>query len=88
MGRGRGTAATNIDEDGTTRERAHAWNRLPSGEEIDFTYAQFRRGEQLGPEARWTPQLGENPERVELLATRVGQVLGVQIDVRAVLPHD
>jgi hypothetical protein len=32
----------------------HAWNRLPSGEEIDLTLDQFRAGETLGE-----PRVGE-----------------------------
>ncbi len=32
----------------------HAWNRLPSGEEVDLTLDQFRGGETLG-----TPWVGE-----------------------------
>ncbi len=73
--------------DGVVRDHGHAWNRLPGGEEVDFTYAQFRCGERLGPETVWEPELGEDPGRVALLATRVGQVLGVEIDVDAVLPE-
>lgn len=72
--------------DGTTRDRGHAWNRLPSGEEIDFTYAQFRRGEQLGPAAVWSGDMDGDRDRVAVLAERVGQVLGIEIDVSDVLP--
>jgi hypothetical protein len=35
---------------GAPTER-HAWNRLPSGLEIDLTWDQFRAGETLGPPA-------------------------------------
>lgn len=70
-----------LDADGTPlKRRGHAWNRLPSGEEIDFTYSQFRT-ERLGPESVWTPEVDGDPERISLLAARVGQVLGVEIDV-------
>lgn len=70
--------------DGTVRDRGHTWNRLPSGEEIDFTYGQFRRGEQLGPASVWSGEMHGDPDRVAVLAERVGQMLGVEVDVPAV----
>jgi hypothetical protein len=53
----------------------HAWNRLPSGEEVDFTLDQFRDGQVLGE-----PWVGEpTPDtlpRCELLLARVRERLG------------
>lgn len=42
--------------DGPPVER-HAWNRLPSGEEVDLTFDQFRAGETLGPPQVSEPQV-------------------------------
>lgn len=53
----------------------HAWNRLPSGEEVDFTLDQFRDGQVLAE-----PWVGEpTPDtlpRCELLLERVRERLG------------
>lgn len=50
--------ATVLPRDGEPRER-HAWNRLPSGEEVDLTFDQFRGGETLGP-----AEVGEPDPRI------------------------
>lgn len=42
--------------DGPPVER-HAWNRLPSGDEVDLTWDQFRAGETLGPPEVTEPQV-------------------------------
>ena len=41
--------ATVLDRDRERTPDGHAWNVLPSGEEVDFTFDQFRDGEQLAP---------------------------------------
>ncbi len=50
----------------------HAWNRLPSGEEVDLTHDQFRAGETLGE-----PWVGEVfvEDRGELLLRLVRERL-------------
>jgi hypothetical protein len=61
----------NVIRDGRRVER-HAWNRLPSGIEVDLTREQFRNGEHLGPAAPGEPMsLRRTPERYELFAARV-----------------
>jgi hypothetical protein len=52
--------------DGEPIER-HAWNRLPSGLELDLTREQFRRGETLGE-----PVVAEPLARTRTLADVLG----------------
>jgi hypothetical protein len=55
----------------------HAWNRLPSGLVIDLTREQFRHGERLeAPVVNDLVRIDRNPERYELLASRVRATLG------------
>ena len=55
----------------------HAWNRLPSGEEVDLTADQFRNGETLGPAGVDEPYvITDGVDRGALLLGRVGQALG------------
>lgn len=69
-----------LDEQGQVRSD-HAWNVLPSGEEVDFTFSQFRKGERLGPETAREPTVEGDPARVQRLAERVSQLLGVPVDL-------
>ena len=65
----------NVVKNGRRLER-HAWNRLPSGVEIDLTREQFGDGEELGPAQPGEPMsLGRMPERYELFASRVRTAL-------------
>ena len=54
----------------------HLWNRLPSGEEIDFTFDQFKDGQTLGPAWVGEPTPDTLP-RCELLSARVRERLGL-----------
>ena len=55
----------------------HAWNRLPSGLVLDLTREQFRDGERLeAPALNDVVRIDRNPERYELLASRVRAKLG------------
>jgi hypothetical protein len=55
----------------------HAWNRLPSGLVLDLTREQFRDGERLEePAINDVVRIDRNPERYELLASRVRAKLG------------
>jgi RNA:NAD 2'-phosphotransferase (TPT1/KptA family) len=55
----------------------HAWNRLPSGLVLDLTREQFRDGERLEePIVNDVARIDRNPERYELLASRVRAKLG------------
>ncbi len=51
----------------------HAWNRLPSGIELDLTADQFRAGETLGEPVAREPY---GHERAAVLAARVRERLG------------
>ncbi|MFL5844202.1 MAG: hypothetical protein ACJ762_05870 [Solirubrobacteraceae bacterium] len=53
----------------------HLWLRLPSGEEIDFTFDQFTEGQTLGPAWVGEPTPDTLP-RCELLLARVRERLG------------
>lgn len=70
-----------LDEDGRPNGNDHAWNRLPSGEEVDFTFSQFHGDDRLGPETAGEPTMHGDPARVQRLAERVSQLLGVAVDV-------
>lgn len=64
-----------VYRNGNAVER-HAWNRLPSGLEIDLTREQFRNGETLGPPNVTEPLVkiyGRN--RHQLMANRVSAAL-------------
>jgi hypothetical protein len=55
----------------------HAWNRLASGLVVDLTREQFRDGERLeAPTVNDVVRIDRNPERYELLASRVRAALG------------
>lgn len=57
----------------------HAWNRLPSGEEVDLTLDQFRAGERLGAAAVDEPWVLDNGiDRGALLLKRVRARLEAQ----------
>lgn len=71
--------ATVLDRDGQPTADEHAWNRLPSGEEVDFTFTQFHDGEQLGPETVREPPITGDPARAERLAARVAKLLDVPV---------
>ena len=40
----------------------HAWNVLPDGRHIDFTFDQFREGEGLAPEIVTEPVIDVEPD--------------------------
>lgn len=62
---------------GGARVDRHAWNRLPSGLEVDLSRDQFRDGEQYEDAAVVTDFVGaRTQERYELLAARVRERLG------------
>ncbi len=55
-----------------------AWNRLPSGLEVDLTREQFRRGEELARPMPGEPiAIARVPERYALFARRVHDHLGL-----------
>jgi hypothetical protein len=55
----------------------HAWNRLASGLVVDLTREQFRDGERLEePVVNDVVRIDRDPERYELLASRVRANLG------------
>lgn len=54
----------------------HAWNRLPSGVEVDLSREQFLQGEQFETPRVLTEFVGDRlDERYELLAARVRERL-------------
>lgn len=71
--------ATVLDRDGERTADGHAWNVLPSGEQVDFSFDQFLDGEGLGPEIVTEPVIDGNPRRAHLLAERVSRIVGVPI---------
>lgn len=73
--------ATVLDRDGERTPDGHAWNVLPSGEEVDFSFDQFRNGEQLAPPIVTEPVIDGDPNRHKLLAARVAERLGVPIEL-------
>lgn len=73
--------ATVLDRDGERTPDGHAWNVLPSGEQVDFSFDQFLDGEGLGPEIVTEPVIDGDPRRAHLLAERVGRILGVAVDL-------
>lgn len=55
----------------------HAWNRLPSGLEVDLTREQFTDGEDLGPPEVREPRVAiRGVDRYRLFAERVEALLG------------
>jgi hypothetical protein len=71
--------ATVLDRNGERTPDGHAWNVLPSGEQVDFAFDQFLDGERLGPETVTEPVIDGDPRRAHLLAERVSRLLGVEI---------
>lgn len=71
--------ATVLDRHGARTPDGHAWNVLPSGEQVDFAFDQFLDGEGLGPEIVTEPVIDGDPRRAHLLAERVSRLLGVPI---------
>jgi hypothetical protein len=66
-----------VIRDGVRIDR-HAWNRLPSGLEIDLTRGQFIAGEQYEEPSVLREYIGETlPQRYELFAARVRERLNV-----------
>lgn len=73
--------ATVLDAGGAPTPDGHAWNRLPSGQEVDCSFDQFRDGERLGAPVVTEPVVERDLGRVQRLADRVGAALGRRIDV-------
>jgi hypothetical protein len=73
--------ATVLDRDGERTPDGHAWNVLPSGEQVDFSFDQFLDGEGLGPEIVTEPVIDGDPNRAHDLADRVSRILGVPIEL-------
>ena len=73
--------ATVLDRNGERTPDGHAWNVLPSGEQVDFSFDQFLDGEGLGPEIVTEPVIDGDPRRAHLLAERVSRLLGVPIEL-------
>lgn len=80
--------ATVLDSGGNRTPDGHAWNVLPDGREVDFSFDQFRRGEQLAPPIVCEPVIDGNPRRGHLLAERVGALLGITIELPEVPDPD
>jgi hypothetical protein len=65
-----------IPADGSRPSERHAWNRLPSGVEVDLTVEQFRAGARLGQATTQEPLvMTRAPHRYERLAARVKYLL-------------
>lgn len=73
--------ATVLDRDGRRTPDGHAWNVLPSGEPLDLTFDQFGAGEQLAPPIVTEPVIDGDPRRAHVLAERVGQALGITVEL-------
>lgn len=73
--------ATVLDRDGGRTPDGHAWNVLPSGEAVDFTFDQFLDGEQLDVPIVTEPVIDGDPRRAHLVAERVARDLGITIDL-------
>lgn len=73
--------ATVLDRDGASTPDGHAWNILPTGESVDFAFDQFTNGEQLAPPIVTEPVIDGDPRRAQILAGRVGDALGIAIDL-------
>jgi hypothetical protein len=72
-------AADVLDGEGRSTGRQHAWNVLPSGEEVDFTFSQFHDAQRLGPDSPCVPEVTGDGSRVKRLAERVSTLLGVPV---------
>lgn len=77
--------ATVLDRDGNRTPDGHAWNVLPSGEALDFTFGQFLDGEQLGEPIVTEPVIDGDPRRAHVLAERVSRTLGLPIELPEVV---
>lgn len=73
--------ATVLDRQGERTPDGHAWNILPSGDSVDFTFDQFRDGEQLAEPIVTEPVIDGDPRRAHDLAERVGRRLGIAIEL-------
>lgn len=73
--------ATVLDREGKRTPDGHAWNILPSGETVDFTFEQFRAGEQLDTPIVTEPVIDGDPRRAHTLAQRVSEIVGVPIEL-------
>ncbi|MGI5130526.1 YunG family protein [Pseudonocardia sp. CA-107938] len=73
--------ATVLDRAGERTPDGHAWNVLPDGRHVDFTFDQFRDGEGLGPEIVTEPVIDGDPRRAHVLAERVSRLLGLAIEL-------
>jgi len=71
--------ATVLDRHGERTPDGHAWNRLPSGEEVDFSFDQFRDGERLAEPLVAEPVIDGDPTRHLRLAERVAERLAFPI---------
>jgi hypothetical protein len=69
--------ASVLGPDGEPNGEGHAWNRLPSGLEIDLTLEQFRTGETLGEPVVTEPFGDGVGEAAALLGARVRARLGL-----------
>lgn len=78
--------ATVLDRDGASTPDGHAWNILPSGEAVDFTFDQFRDGERLAPPIVTEPVIDGDPRRGHLLAERVSRALGISVELPGAPP--
>ncbi|MBA2349691.1 MAG: hypothetical protein H0V81_15530 [Solirubrobacterales bacterium] len=75
--------ATVLDRDGERTPDGHAWNVLPSGEHVDFSFDQFLDDEQLAEPIVCEPVIDGDPRRAHHLAERVARDLGVRIELPA-----
>jgi hypothetical protein len=73
--------ATVLDRHGERTPDGHAWNILPSGESVDFTFDQFRDGEILDVPIVTEPVIDGDPRRAHVLAERVSAILGRPIEL-------
>lgn len=71
--------ATVLNRDGEPTPDGHAWNVLPSGTAVDFTFEQFRDGERLAQPIVTEPVIDGDPRRGHLVAERVSRALGVRV---------
>jgi hypothetical protein len=73
--------ATVLDRHGERTPDGHAWNVLPSGQSVDFSFDQFRDGEQLAAPVVTEPVIDGDPRRAHVLAERVSRTLGIPIEL-------
>lgn len=79
--------ATVLDRHGERTPDGHAWNRLPDGKEVDISFDQFLDGEQLATPLVTEPVIAGDPHRHRLLAQRVEERLGIEIDRSRIDPR-